>query len=79
MTQDSLTTFFGWMTVLNFGLLALAGLTLAAMRDRVSVLHAGLFGLTPEAVSAEYFRWLATYKLLALVFCLTPWIALKIM
>ena len=79
MTQDSMTTFFGWMTVLNFGLLAVAALALAAMRDRASGLHAGLFGLAPDAVSAEYFRWLATYKLLALVFCLTPWIALKIM
>lgn len=79
MTHDSLTAFFGWMTVLNFGLLTIAGLSLMAMRGWASDLHSRMFGLSPETVSAEYFRWLATYKVLVLVFCLTPWLALKIM
>ena len=77
MTLDTLSTFFGWMTVFNFALLAVAGIALMAMRDWASELHARMFGLEAADVRMSYFRWLATYKILALVFAFVPWLALQ--
>ncbi len=79
MTQDALTAFFGWMTVLNYGLLALMGLSLLALQGWASNLHARMFGLDTAVVRAAYFRFLANYKILATVFSLVPWLALKLM
>ncbi len=78
MTYETLTAVFGWMTVLNFGLLAFAGLALLTLKERVAMLHAGMFGLEKQDVLKAYFHWLATYKILALVFAFTPWLALKL-
>lgn len=78
MTYETVTAIFGWMTVLNFGILAFATLMLVAMRDRVAALHAKLLGMTSEDVQKEYFGWLATYKVLILVFAFVPWLALKL-
>ena len=79
MTAETLTTFFGWMTVLNFGVLTIATVLLLAMRDWACALHARLFGLDVADVRLTYFRWLGTYKLLTLVFAFAPWLALTIM
>lgn len=79
MTLETLTTFFGWMTVLNFGLLAFAGVMLMVMRNWTANLHANMFGLEQADVNKAYFSWLANYKLLVLVFAFTPWLALTLM
>ena len=77
MTVAMLSSFFGWMTVLNFAILAVAGIALMAMRDWASQLHARMFGLDKADVRLSYYRWLATYKILALVFAFVPWLALQ--
>lgn len=78
MTHEMLTAVFGWMTVLNLGFLLLTSLALVTMRDWVSTLHGRMFNMDPETVRAAYFRYLANYKTLWLVFCLAPWLALKL-
>lgn len=79
MTLETLTTFFGWMTVLNFGVLAFAAVMMLTMRDWATGLHARMFGLEQAEVNKSYYNWLATYKVLALVFAFTPWLALTLM
>jgi len=79
MTVETLTTFFGWMTVLNFGFLALAGGMLLVTRDWATNLHANMFDMEQADVKSAYFNWLATYKVLALVFAFVPWLALTLM
>jgi uncharacterized protein DUF6868 len=78
MSHEMLTSVFGWMTVLNLGFLLLTTLALLAMRDWVTNLHARMFDMEPQAVRAAYFSYLANYKTLWLVFCLAPWLALKL-
>lgn len=78
MTYETLTAVFGWMTVLNFAFLATAALALLVMRDWATSLHARLFGITEEAVLTAYFSFLSRFKVLAIVFSLVPYLALRL-
>ncbi|MFW8595482.1 DUF6868 family protein [Cribrihabitans neustonicus] len=78
MTQDTLSAFFGWLTMFHLGLFTLAALALMVMRDWIARLHARLFGLAPADVSLTAYRWLGGYKILILVTALGPWVALQL-
>lgn len=77
MTPEALIAFFGWMTVLNFLVLALSGLMIVAFQDRIASIHGRMFQMEPAEVRKAYFKYLANYKILTIIFCLVPWIALK--
>ncbi|MGV6804118.1 MAG: DUF6868 family protein [Ruegeria sp.] len=79
MTPEALTSFFGWMTVLNFAVLLLTTLAVVALQDRIAGIHGRMFQMEPGDVKKAYFKYLANYKILTIVFCLMPWIALKLM
>ncbi|WP_170372644.1 DUF6868 family protein [Ruegeria arenilitoris] len=78
MTPETLTAFFGWMTVLNFAVLLLSTLMVVALQDRVAAIHGRMFQMEKAEVRKAYFKYLANYKILTLIFCLMPWIALKL-
>ncbi|MGR3760620.1 DUF6868 family protein [Roseobacteraceae bacterium NS-SX3] len=78
MTQDTLSAFFGWLTVLHFGLFTLSAVMLMGMRDWVADLHGRLFGLEPQAVKRTIYAWLGAYKILILTTALGPWAALQL-
>ncbi|GGH36736.1 hypothetical protein SAMN05444007_10923 [Cribrihabitans marinus] len=78
MTEDMLTTVFGWMAVLNIAFLGITTLMIVVLRDRIAEIHGRMFEMEPAEVRKAYFRYLANYKILTLVFCLMPWIALKL-
>lgn len=78
MTIAQLTSFFGWVSVINIALLLLVTAGLAAMRPLALRIHASMFGLSPERLNAAYFSYLANFKLLTIIFGVTPWIALKL-
>ena len=79
MTQATLTTLFGWMTVIHFGFLILASAMIYGLYGWVTKTHARLTGLDKDALGPLYFQWLGTYKLLILVFAFVPWLALTLM
>ncbi len=79
MTIETLTSFFGWMIVINFGLLTVFAVLIIAMRNWSSRIHARMFGLDAGAVRLSYFYFIAGYEVLAFVFCLVPWLALKML
>ncbi|WP_204112856.1 DUF6868 family protein [Shimia biformata] len=79
MTPDFLLPFFGWMAVVNIAILTAATIGIAVMRDFATGFHAGLFGMDDAQVKAAYFRWLANYKLLTLIFNVAPYFALRLM
>lgn len=83
MTQgisvDLLANFFGWMTILNIGFLAITSLLLMAFRDSLAALHATLLGLNETEVKKGYFAYIANYKILIFVTSLMPYLALKLM
>ncbi|WMS86252.1 DUF6868 family protein [Pleionea litopenaei] len=78
-TLDQWAEFFGWATLLNFGLLTLVTLILLALQGWMLPLHQKLFKLAEQDVRVAYFRYLANYKLFTLVFFAVPYVALKIM
>lgn len=78
MTQDFLTTVFGWMTVLNFAVLLVTTLMIVTLRDWIAGIHSRMFQMERAEVNRAYFRYLANYKILTIIFCLMPWLALKL-
>jgi len=79
MTQDMLTTFFGWMVVLNFGILLISTLLILGLKDWASGLHARLFGLDAAVVRQTMYVWLGSYKVALIVLTLVPYLALLLM
>ncbi len=76
---ETITAFFGWTTVINFVLLAVASLTVIAARESIARLHGRMFGLESADLSRAYFQYIAQYKIAIIVFSLTPYVALKLM
>ncbi len=78
MTQEFLTTVFGWMTVLNIGVLIFSTMMVLALQNWIADVHGRMFQMERGDIKRAYFRYLANYKILTLVFCLVPWLALKL-
>ncbi|MDR4496777.1 MAG: hypothetical protein MRK02_02455 [Candidatus Scalindua sp.] len=76
---EKLTTFLGWSTVINFGMLMGVAIFLMIMRGSISKIHAKIYGLSETDLLRDYFQYLAQYKIAIIVFNLVPYIALKIM
>lgn len=79
MTLEIWTSFFGWMTVINFVLLALIGIMLTVFRAPIANIHNRLTGLSNEDLHRAYFAYLANYKVLVIVTSVVPYLALKMM
>lgn len=75
----SMTTFFGWCTVINVGIMTFAFTMLIVMGDWVVKLRAKLFGIEEASVRIAHFQLFLAYAILMAVFNLVPYIALKIM
>ena len=79
MTIETLTEFFGWVSIINIAVLMISGLPVMLMRDVISKIHSKIFGLNPEDLGRAYFQYLAQFKIATIVFSIAPYIALKIM
>ena len=75
---DTVTRFFGWCTVLNFGFLALSAACVVLFRGWAVKIHSRLFGLSEESLSQAYFQFLAQYEIAVFFFNLVPYLALKL-
>lgn len=78
MALDQLTTFFGWMAILNIAYLALASLVIMAAPGWLTGLHQRWFGMAPHDLKMFYFKWLAQYKIATLIFAVAPYLALRL-
>ncbi len=78
MTPDTLMSVFGWMTLLNIGLLLFATLMLFLTGDWAARIHGRISKLSEDDLHRAYFDWLAQYKLFTLLLCLVPYLALRI-
>lgn len=75
---QTLTTFLGWCTVINFVFLIVASLVLIAMPGLVTKVHSSMFGLDENVLRRDYVNYLANYKILIIVLNLVPYAALRI-
>ena len=79
MTLETLTTFFGWMAVINIAYLAFATVAMIGMQSWMISVHQRMFGIDEKDLKLTYFNWAGNYKIMAMVFALAPYIALKLM
>ncbi|MDD2453153.1 MAG: hypothetical protein PHI81_01895 [Synergistaceae bacterium] len=78
MDSSTLCWFFFWCTVINY--LILGGMTAAfvLLGDKIFALHRRWFDLDKGTFEVAMYFFLGIYKILVLVFCFVPWIALLI-
>lgn len=79
ITLSQLTELLGWASIINIGMLLLASIMLILMRSFITSIHSKMFGIPEKDLLIIYFKYLANYKALSLVFIIAPYIALKIM
>lgn len=79
MTLATLTTFFGWATLINGALLLLAFLISTLGKSWIIPLHSRLFRVSENELPRIYLTFLGQYKLLIILFNLVPYIVLVIM
>ncbi len=79
MTLAQLTELLGWASVLNIGFILFATVLVVSMKSMVISIHRKIFDISEYDISLVYFRYLANYKLLTLVFVVVPYLSLKIM
>jgi hypothetical protein len=75
----TITTFLGWCSVINIGLLLFYVIWLVAFRSLTKKIHSTLLHVDPEMLDAIYFQFLGNYKLAVIILNIVPYIALKIM
>ncbi|QEF96278.1 hypothetical protein Mal15_03050 [Stieleria maiorica] len=75
---EVLLTALGWSTLINLGMLTLSAALLAFWGEAIGRLHQKWFLLEKRELQQAYFRYLANYKLLVLVFNLVPYLALRL-
>ncbi|WP_166425280.1 DUF6868 family protein [Paraglaciecola sp. 20A4] len=74
-----LSEIFGWMSLINIGLLCAASLAFIWMKDKITAIHGRLFDVDPNELKILYINYLAHFKLLIFIFNLVPYIVLKVL
>lgn len=78
MDIQSLTTFFGWCSVINGGLFAFIAFFMMLAPNIVYKVQSKFFTLEREYFDRVIYAFLGAWKLLFLFFNLVPYIALKL-
>lgn len=79
MTLSQITEFLGWASVLNISFLLIATVLLIVLKDTVLEIHSQLFNIDKNKLTEMYFQYLGNYKIASLVFCVVPYLSLKLM
>lgn len=78
-SMKTLTTFLGWCTVINLGLLVLAGSVWMIVHKDIAGIGAPLFGVSAAELRSTFLLVLLQYRAGIVLFNLVPWLVLKIM
>lgn len=76
---STITTFLGWCTIINIGMLTCSSIMIILFNAPVKKLHAKMVHISPDRLDELYFNFLGNYKLGIFIFNLVPYFALKIM
>ncbi|MBU2894574.1 hypothetical protein KO495_14785 [Colwellia sp. D2M02] len=77
--SSELTTFLGWCSVINIGILLFTTLAMTLFKSCISEIHSQLTGVEKVKLLPLYFHYMGQYKIFILVFNLVPYCALKLM
>ncbi|MBT3192901.1 MAG: hypothetical protein HN341_10135 [Verrucomicrobia bacterium] len=78
MTITMLREFFMWCTIINWGVMLLAFLLCSLAQDWVYRMHSRWFPLPRENFNTVLYAFFGLYKLIVMVFCFIPYLALLI-
>ena len=78
MTLEVFTSFLAWCTLVNLVFLLIWFLFLTAGGGWMRRMHGKWFGLSDEAFAAVHYKMLAYFKLLWVMFNLTPYLVLRL-
>jgi hypothetical protein len=73
-----LRSFFGWCTILNWGVMFIALPFLTLGRSWTYRLHGKIFGVPEEEISKYVYVVMMWYKTSIILFCLVPYLVLRI-
>ncbi len=79
MNVDQLTEFFKWMTLINIGLLIFSSVIIMALKKVVYRMHGQMFSLAEDKIALVVYWYLGMFKVLIIVFCIVPYLALSAM
>lgn len=79
VTLTQLTQFLGWASLINILLLCFMALMLILMRNWVTSMHSKMFAIPASELPLIYYKFMANYKVLTVVFFLVPYLSLKCM
>ena len=77
-TLETLTTFFGWMTIVNIGIYLISAIAVTVVPGLAYRFNARVFGVEESVVREATLNYLGHFKLAITVLCFTPWLTLKI-
>jgi hypothetical protein len=78
-TIEALTTFFGWCSIINIGVLVFSMIVILALRGPISRIHSKMFGVSQANLPSAYFQYLGSYKIAIFIFNVVPYFSLNIM
>ena len=78
MTIETLTNFFMWCTIINFGLLIYMSLFLIFAPNFVYRMQSRWFPLKRETFDIVVYAFIGLFKIFVIVFSLVPYLALLI-
>ena len=78
MNTEILQEFLLWCLLLNLGIYTFQAIASIVLRDFMARTHGKMFGISEETAHKAIYSYLATYKILIIVFNLVPWLAIVI-
>jgi hypothetical protein len=78
MSMEEIATFLGWCTAVNFGFLLMTMIVLVCFKKQAQRIHSVMTGLSNDELSRLYFQYMGRFKLLWIVFNLTPYLAIHV-
>jgi hypothetical protein len=79
MAAELLQDFFMWCSIIHLAMMGISAILIIQCRDWVYTIHSRWFNLSKEAFDLALYSFLGLYKLLIIIFCIVPWIALSIL
>ena len=76
MNLDQLTELFKWMSIINICILTLSTVLIILLKNIMYKMHGKLFGIEKENLALVSYQYLGMYKIIILVFNITPYISL---
>ena len=78
MTFELIRATFGWCAVINIGLISSWGFMFLLIPDFVFKIHTKIFAIEKSEFIKIHYIGIAFYKVLTFVFCLVPYLAMRI-